>query len=120
MNSKDFFIWCESNGLISNKEISEAFNVSAQTIRNWKKKGELPLWVHYASIALESGQEVEVLNFTDFKNWQRENGISTYEETGNAFGIQRQAVHQWFRRGRFPKWLSLACFGYNLKQQFNI
>jgi len=115
MKSKEFFIWCGEKGLISNKIIAESFNVSAQTVRNWKKKEDLPLWVSFACLALENNYTADDFSFSDFKSWQKRNNIITYEETGNAFGIKRQAIHQWFRRGRFPKWISLACFGYNLK-----
>lgn len=115
MKSEDFFVWCVSNNLDTNKDIAESFNVSTQTVRNWKKRETLPLWVSFACVAIENKHSSFEFSFSDFKSWQKQNNITTYEETGDAFGIKRQAVHQWFRRGRFPKWLSLACFGYNLK-----
>jgi DNA-binding XRE family transcriptional regulator len=114
MNSIDFFKWCEEQNLLSNVEISKTLNVSAQTIRNWRNKESLPNWVYFACIAIEKDFIPMSFTVSDLKSWQIQNNLQTYEQTGSVFGIKRQAVHQWFRRGRFPKWLGLACEGYNL------
>ena len=114
MESSDFFDFCTQKGLITNSAIAESFMVSSQTIRNWRKLNELPHWLKYAVLAVSNDLVIDKFDFSDFKKWQRDNDVATYEQTGDIFGIKRQAVHQWFRRGRFPNWLSLACAGYNL------
>ena len=88
--------------MTSNSAIAGSFMVSSQTIRNWRKLDEVPCWVDFALHAVREGSTSTNFDFSDFKKWQRDNGVSTYEQTGNIFGIKRQAVHQWFRRGRFP------------------
>ena len=112
MEATEFFEACSELSLTTNTQIAKSFNVSSQTIRNWKKTEVVPTWVTYALISVQKNLDCEEFGFTEFKNWQRRNNITTYEQTGNIFGIKRQAVHQWFRRGRFPSWLCLACIGW--------
>jgi hypothetical protein len=50
-----------------------------------------------------------------FTSWQRRNHFKTYYDTSRIFGLKRQAVHNWFKRGRFPKWLALACAGHDAR-----
>lgn len=117
MNSKDFFSWCEKHKLDTNQKIAGVVNVSVQTVRNWQSKDNLPVWLSFACIAIENDYIVIPFSVSDFKSWQNRNKITTYEKTGEIFGIKRQAVHQWFRRGKLPKWLGLACIGYDLSQK---
>lgn len=53
----------------------------------------------------------------ELKDWQHKYGFKTYKATGDVFGITRQAVHNWFKRDKFPRWLSIACAGYDLSIQ---
>ena len=117
MKSDLFFNWCESKNLNSSASIAEKFKVSSQTIRNWQKSETVPVWVRYAMECVSHDCKVETFDFTHFKEWQRRQNVTTYEQTGVLFGIKRQAVHQWFRRGKFPNWLGLACTGYEMSKK---
>lgn len=57
------------------------------------------------------------MSVSDLKDWQHRHGFTTYKATGDVFGIKRQAVHNWFKRDSFPRWLSIACAGYDLSIQ---
>lgn len=57
------------------------------------------------------------MTVSELKDWQHRHGFTTYKATGDVFGIKRQAVHNWFKRDRFPRWLSIACAGYDLSIQ---
>ncbi len=111
---KDFQDWCAEEGLSTNTLIAYSLQVSSQTVRNWTQSGKVPTWVKYATKAVSSGEDPMKLSVQNIKAWQSRNGLKTYEDTGQVFGLKRQAVHQWFRRGKFPNWLSLACVGYEL------
>lgn len=126
MNKVEFFKWCEDRGLTKNGEIARLFRLSSQTVRNWRKKDEdelLPIWVSLACEALnsdeqrESAVKLEQMTVEKLSSWQRRNGFKTLDDTAGVFGIERQAVHNWYKRGRFPRWLSLACPGYDLKNR---
>jgi hypothetical protein len=119
-----FFGWCAEKGLDNNRAIAMAILVSSQTIRNWRKREDgLPAWLALACKGYEkflaSGQgpvtNLPKVTVLWFDSWQRENGIGTYEDLGVVFGLSRQAVHNWVSRGRFPRWVALACLGYEPK-----
>lgn len=124
MDRDRFFAWCESRGLTRNQDISEAFRVSSQTIRNWHRKESsdpLPAWVPLACLAVEalaSGKAVPAkgapMTVARLAAWQSRHGFMTYDDTARVFSVTRQAVHNWYKRQRFPKWLALACLGYDL------
>ena len=120
MNSVEFFDFCKSNGLISYSDISEKFCVSSQTIRNWEKRKILPYWVYLATFSVNAGIDVKKYSFSDFKKWQKKYNLNTYADTGDIFSVKRQAIHQWFRRGKFPDWLGIACVGYDVKMKNNL
>ncbi|MTH97579.1 hypothetical protein [Roseibium sp. RKSG952] len=130
---EDFFAWCadfdfkDSEGNFANKEIGAAFNLSQQTIRNWQKQDQssrLPIWVGYVLFLFDlhadlsdSGTWVfpksEPPSVRDIMDWRHRAGLSSYEDVGSVFSITRQAVYNWYSRGRFPKWLGLACAGHD-------
>lgn len=124
MDRDRFFAWCEAHGLTRNQDISEAFRVSSQTIRNWhrKKPSELlPAWVPLACLAVEALASGETkpsraapMTVARLSDWQSRHGFRTYDDTAGVFSVTRQAVHNWYKRQRFPKWLSLACLGYDI------
>lgn len=117
MDFQQFTQWCRKQALFSNSVIAEAFGVSPQTIRNWKRNLHVPFWVRYAAIAIENNLPKMELTVISVREWRSRNGLKTYEDTGAIFDIKRQTVHQWFKRGSFPNWLSLACPGYDLNSQ---
>lgn len=120
MNTKRFFDWCSGKGYVTNLQIADALNISTQTVRNWKRLDDdarLPIWVLYACEAIDTEIKVDSMDIDSFKSWQKTHDLLTYESTGGVFGISRQAVHQWFRRGRFPKWISLACAGFSMSHK---
>jgi hypothetical protein len=112
MDLKAFQEWCEAQQLHSQKERASAIGVSAQTIRNWEVRGDVPYWLRYSTHAITEGIEPLHLTVANFKAWQQRCGLPTNEATGIALGRKRQSVHQWFSRSSFPKWLALACTGY--------
>lgn len=126
MNRDEFFAWCHDMDLRSNGAIAKAFRLSTQTVRNWRtKRGgpdgawEVPRWAVLACRGLEALREdpaIELpreMSLRAFARFQKRNGLATYVRTGRAFGLTRQAVHNWFQEGRrFPHWVPLACLGY--------
>lgn len=132
---RDFFEFCKNIGLKSHAVIAEFFLVNEQTINNWKKRAKdgtgdisqtLPGWVPYSCYAITRlGSDIQVhcshymtgfpnMSIDWFKEWQNRHTLTTYQSTGDVFGVSRQAVHNWFCRNRFPKWISLSCIGYDL------
>jgi len=127
MRTAVFFDWCGKRGLTKVKSISENFRLSSQTVRNWRKlleegkDRELELWVDLACVALDSESARKrakelypKMGASDLLSWERKHGFQTYEHTGDVFRIKRQAVHNWHKRQSFPKWLPLACAGYDI------
>lgn len=130
---EDFFAWCtdfgfkDAEGNFANKEIASVFNLSQQTVRNWQKQdpsSALPVWVGYVLFLFdlqatldETGAWVfpkaDAPSVQDVKDWRHRAGLSSYEDVGAVFSITRQAVYNWYSRGRFPKWLGLACAGHD-------
>lgn len=121
---RHFFEWCERAGLATNSEISRAFSISTQTVRNWRRNSSraLKAWVWLAVEGYEvcmramdaAGGPLPGLPRVTvgwFSEWMTRNAFRTYEEAGLALGLTRQAVHNWYRRNRFPNWLALACLG---------
>jgi len=129
MTRDEFFTWCEARGLRDNTPIAAVFSVSSQTIRNWRRKGgaeELPAWVPLACdgfVALGGdGARLPVLPPVTvgwLSSWQGRHSLRTYEDTARVFSIKRQAVHNWYKRGRFPRWLALACAGHDARIRSN-
>jgi len=125
MTRDEFFNWCEARGLRDNTPIAAVFSVSSQTIRNWRKKGEgeeLPAWVPLACDgfdALSAGEgrapALPPITVEWLSAWQVRHALRTYEDTARVFVIKRQAVHNWYKRGRFPRWLPLACAGHDAR-----
>lgn len=124
----DFFAWCAGHSLTSNQEISAAFGRTPQTVRNWRcNRTRSRLGVPPQHLSLACGgyaearrQNAEVTPLPDvapvwFETWRRNHGLATLEATGLAFGLTRQAIHNWSKRGRLPRWLPLACLGYETR-----
>lgn len=116
MEFEDFEEWCQSEQLYSNVSIAVTIGVSAQTVRNWKDHRRVPHWVKYACVAISKKSDPIEITVQNLKSWQHRNNLKTYEDTGRIFRLKRQAVHQWFRRGKFPGWLGLATRGYELEK----
>ncbi|NDV52930.1 hypothetical protein [Salipiger sp. PrR003] len=115
MNYREFEEWREREGLHFDTTTAKRLGTTAQTLRNWRARGETPAWVEFAALAISHGCEPMELTFTDVKAWQLRNSLETYEATAAVFGYKRQAVHQWFSRGSFPNWLAMAAPGYEMK-----
>ncbi len=123
----EFFDWCKQKELQSDKQISIAFSRTPQTVRNWKKPGRdgaasaPPRHLYLACVGFEilETHPSAVAALTDGKNelwfqeWRQSRGLLTLETTGQAFGLTRQAIHNWDKRSRLPRWLPLACVGYD-------
>jgi DNA-binding XRE family transcriptional regulator len=119
-----FFDWCRRQGLTSDRHVAAAFGRTPQTIRNWKKGRSLPsvppshlslACVGYEESRRRTGELVPPfpeMTVTWFDMWRRSHGLDTLEATGEAFGLTRQAIHNWHKRDRLPRWLGLACLGY--------
>jgi hypothetical protein len=130
MKKSEFFDWCVRHHLETTRDIVAIIPVSGQTVRNWMKKlpddDDLAPWVAYAChyydvTAGETGDlapsAIPSMTVSELKEWQTGHGFKTYKATGDIFGIKRQAVHNWHKRGKFPRWLALACAGYDLSLQ---
>jgi len=124
MTRDEFFNWCEARGLRDNTPIAAVFSVSSQTIRNWRRKDdgeELPAWVPLACDGFDAlageghPQSLPPVTVEWLSSWQVRHSLRTYEDTARIFVIKRQAVHNWYKRGRFPKWLPLACAGHDAR-----
>jgi hypothetical protein len=124
MKRDEFFQWCEARGLRDNTPIATVFSVSSQTIRNWRKKDgadELPAWVPLACDGFEAlsaggrAPSLPPITVEWLSSWQVRHALRTYEDTARVFAIKRQAVHNWYKRGRFPRWLALACAGHDAR-----
>jgi hypothetical protein len=145
MNKIEFFEWCRDHQLVQTRDIANIFRLSDQTVRNWErhvseaaglpldgtKNLELDYWVdlaiemfdHY--IGTYRGEDMfksprlpklAAMGFSDLKKWQQRHGLATYKDTADQFLIQRQAVHNWLTRDRYPRWLPLACEAINLRK----
>lgn len=132
MNKSEFFEWCARHHLQTTRDIVAIIPVSGQTVRNWLKKQAdddgLAPWVGYAchfydetagKTARLSPSDLPSMTVSELKDWQISHDFKTYKATGDVFGIKRQAVHNWHKRGKFPRWLALACAGYDLSIQSN-
>lgn len=122
---EEFFAWCESQGLKSDRLIATAFAMTPQTVRNWKARlrsggGAPPVYLGLACLGYEASRRhhgdlvppFPSMSLRWFEAWRRHHGLTTLERTGEAFGLTRQAVHNWFKRESLPRWLPLACLGY--------
>jgi hypothetical protein len=123
---EDFFTWCSTLGLVRDLQIAQAFGRTTQTVRNWKglpaghPSGLMPLHLILACKGYEvssrrTGKLVPPfpeMSITWFEMWCGAHGLDTLAGIGNAFGLTRQAVHSWHKRGQTPRWLPLACLGY--------
>lgn len=128
----EFFDWCagfgfvDADGNVNTKEVAKIFMLSPQTIRNWRR-GEpetgLSTWVSYVMFHYDLTAELDddggwvfpdipEVSVESVKDWRSDNTLTSYEDVGAVFGITRQAVYNWYNRGRFPKWLGLACAGH--------
>ncbi len=125
---EQFFAWCASQGLKNDRLIAAAFGMTPQTVRNWKQRlksgdGVPPAYLVLACAGYESarGQSGEVvpafpqMTADWFEAWREHHHLETLERTGGAFGLTRQAIHNWFKRESLPRWLPLACLGYEIK-----
>lgn len=124
---QEFFDWCKRQGLESDRNIAQAFGRTPQTVRNWKKgRGEEglstpPLHLSLACRGYEASRRrtgalippFPEMSVGWFNMWRRSHGLDTLEATGVAFGLTRQAIHNWHKRGRLPRWLPLACLGFD-------
>lgn len=125
----DFFVWCESQGLRSDREIATLFCLSSQTIKNWRQNPSgVPRWIFlpclvYERLATQTISSPVVLprmTASWFECWRNRNGLTTYDQVGGVFGLTRQAVHNWSRRGRFPSYVPLVCIGYEVYRLFDV
>ncbi|WP_327210697.1 hypothetical protein [Rhizobium leguminosarum] len=144
LKKSEFFSWCLRHGLKETSDVVAVIPVSGQTVRNWmnkrKDEEELAPWVYFATRYYDEavGRDADLrgyresaggdskdsslfvlppMSVPELKDWQYRHGFGTYKATGDVFGIKRQAVHNWFKRDRFPRWLSIACAGYDLSIQ---
>lgn len=122
---EEFFAWCKQHGLKGDKMIALAFGMTPQTVRNWRLKlqkgeGQPPAWLKLACRGFEVAKaETEEpmpsfpkVDMTWFEVWRNHHKLKTLELTGAAFGVTRQAIHNWHKRASLPRWLPLACLGY--------
>jgi hypothetical protein len=124
----DFFIWCRSHGLHNDKIIAIAFGITPQTIRNWRIKlnsevKESPpeylnlICIGYECCKAKTGEIVPAfprMTMELFEEWRVIYKLDTLEDTGKVFGRTRQAIHNWKKRFSLPRWLPLACIGYEI------
>jgi hypothetical protein len=123
---ESFFAWCREKCLVTDRQIAEAFGRTPQTVRNWKRARKDGLGVappRHLSLACSGfealqerpGEIERIVNDGAeywFQNWRSRHGLGTLESTGSAFGLTRQAIHNWDKRERLPRWLPLTCLGY--------
>lgn len=140
MNKIEFFKWCRDHHLTQTRDIAITFRLSDQTVRNWERHVveaqtnpdsslELNYWVDLAIEVFDHyigdyrGEDcfrrvpkLAPMGFSDLKKWQQRHGLSTYKDTADLFHIERQAVHNWLDRDRYPRWLPFACEAINLRK----
>ena len=75
-----FFEQCEGLGLTSNSAIAGSFMVSSQTIKIGVNLMRFLVGL-FALHAVREGSTSTNFDFSDFKKWQRDNGVN-YEQTG--------------------------------------
>jgi hypothetical protein len=121
----EFFEWCAQRDLLGERKIADAFCRTPQTVRNWKRGvgisrgGRPPLHLKLACAGLDAerhagkGDISKELSWEEFKEWKSMRNLKTYEDVGEAFGLTRQAIHNWHKRGTLPRWLSLVCRGFD-------
>ena len=130
---EEFFSWCDHQGLKSDRLIATAFGMTPQTVRNWRgrvrsQEGTPPMYLSLACFGYEATREhhgdvippFPNMSISWFEAWRTHHGLSTLERTGDAFGLTRQAVHNWFKRQSLPRWLPLACLGYEHNEGLSI
>lgn len=135
MTKADFLDWCQKRGLSRPQLIARKFLVSEQTIRNWERdarQSSLALTDHWVVLAVafydaqlgtaSSFDELDIqppssMTFNGLHRWQNKHRLKTYQDTADIFDIKRQAVHNWHVRGNLPRWLPLACKGFNILAQ---
>ncbi|MFC4236209.1 hypothetical protein ACFOY8_13415 [Thalassospira xianhensis] len=129
----DFFAWCEKQGLKSDRLISVAFHITPQSVRNWKAKNSQylagdtkavpPIWLELSCLGFEAARRhsPEIMpsfpaaSLAWFDVWRAQHRLNTLELTSSTFGITRQAVHNWYHRNKTPRWLPMACRGYEVR-----
>lgn len=120
---EEFFVWCKSQGFRNDREIANAFGMTPQTVRNWRAKvrpgaSAPPAYLSLACLGFEATRPAGGVakppewSVEWFEAWRQHHNLQTLERTGGAFGLTRQAVHNWFKRKSLPRWLPLACLGY--------
>ena len=121
---EEFFAWCQRQGFRNDREIANAFGMTPQTVRNWKAKvrpgsSTPPVYLSLACLGFEATRPAgggvakpPEWGVEWFEAWRHHHNLQTLERTGGAFGLTRQAVHNWFKRKSLPRWLPLACIGY--------
>lgn len=123
MTRDEFFTWCDEREISGNSAIATVFSLSSQTIRNWRQRdGDfvMPPWIRlsclgFDTLAKDGPPALPRITVGWFTTWQRRNHLKTYYDTARIFGLRRQAVHNWFKRDKLPKWLALACAGHDAR-----
>ena len=122
----EFFTWCTANELSDDRAISQALSCTHQTVHNWRtgrSRGArgLPRHVYLQTLGFEARQTETpgglsvASSIAAFDAWRAERGLESLEKTGIAFGMTRQAIHNWVRRERLPRWIELASLGYDVE-----
>lgn len=128
MKASEFFAWCARNALHDNTSIASAMRVTDQTVRNWARRDRVPGWVPlvcaarrlvgpaaFERVLQENGCPSASLGW--FKDWQLRHGLRTLQQTAEVFGVKRQAVHNWFARGKIPPHVYIACVAVDVKNK---
>lgn len=108
----DFFKWWDNK--FSSKDYMIPWHVV--TVENWRLFPERTM-LPYMSLfcrGYELDQEiVSKNNFEWFGDWRRKNKLHTFQSVADVFGISKQAVNNWYRRGQLPVWLRQACYAFD-------
>ncbi len=119
----DFFKFCEEKGMVDDKSIACYFYVTKQTVKNWRKNAiagkKMPNWMRlklsgYQYAHKDGYQPYCLMPIQWFEQWRERHNLKTLQQTGEVFGVTRQAVHSWGIRGRLPRWITLSCIGYEI------
>lgn len=82
------------------------------TIKKWRKEPDKDLPEYMSLFCFGYMIEQNPPSKTDFnwfRNWRIKNNIKTLQNVADLFGISKQAVNNWYRRGQLPIWLYFSC-----------
>ena len=104
-----FFKWWDKNQFENNGKVIPWHPL---TIKKWKQEldKDLPEYMSLFCYGYMINQNLpSKTNFNWFRDWRIKHDIKTLQNVADLFGISKQAVNNWYRRGQLPIWLYSSC-----------